>query len=114
MKAIFYLMAIASLLTFSSFTNETPGKSNTSNTTSIKGKIIDKQNGESLAGVKVFIEGTNSVTYTDFDGNFEFNHLDSNKDYSISTSLISYKKSTYKKSEINKEKNLTITLEHVK
>ncbi len=106
-------MAIISLLTFSSFKNETPGNTNSNTKTTIKGTIIDKCTGECLAGVKVCLDGTNIITYSDFDGNFEFNQINKDKEYSITSTLISYRSNKYIKTEKNKQKNITIKLEHV-
>jgi len=36
----------------------------------IRGKVSDKSTKESLAGIKVLIEGTSYYTYTDFEGNY--------------------------------------------
>jgi hypothetical protein len=61
----------------------------TNNVTKISGKVIDQSTGETLAGVKVFIEGTDNSVYTNFDGEFQIN-LDLNKSQEISIALISY------------------------
>ena len=63
--------------------------SDNSATTMITGTITDVFSGESLAGVEVKIEGTTLKTYTDFDGNFNFNNVKPG-DYKITTSYISY------------------------
>lgn len=36
----------------------------------ISGKVVDHLTGENLAGVKIQIENTNIVAYTDLDGNY--------------------------------------------
>jgi hypothetical protein len=38
--------------------------------TLINGKVTDRLTGENLAGVKITIQNTDIVSYTDFDGNF--------------------------------------------
>jgi hypothetical protein len=58
---------------------------------SINGKVVDITTGESLAGVKVVLEGTQHETFTDFDGNFSFINL-SMGEAKLSASLISYEK----------------------
>ncbi len=117
MKAIFYGIILSCIIILSSFKDETPKKNNSSAATKLKGTIVDKQNGEALAGVKVSLEGTTFVTYTDFDGNFEFNKLQNHNNFSISTELISYKKIKLNESDLNKKKsqtqNIKIELEHV-
>jgi len=55
----------------------------------ISGQIIDAQSKEGLAGVKVFIEGTQTFTFTDFDGNFSFPAVGDEK-VTISTDYVSY------------------------
>jgi len=58
----------------------------------LSGKIVDFTTGEALTGVKVKIEGSNVLTYSDLDGNFSFENLKPGK-YDIIASFISYKKS---------------------
>lgn len=60
---------------------------------SLSGKVVDLTTGESLAGVKVVLEGTQHETFTDFDGNFSFRNL-SVSEAKISASLISYEKTS--------------------
>jgi hypothetical protein len=61
------------LLTFVCFltTVATAGKDPV-NVTLLSGKIIDKQTGETLAGVKVQLKGTDKYCYTDMEGRFLF------------------------------------------
>ncbi len=59
-------------------------------TTMIQGTVVDQITGEALTGVKVLIEETNQIVYTDFDGNFAFNSLTTGE-YSIKVDYISYK-----------------------
>ncbi len=59
-------------------------------TVSLSGQVLDITTGEALAGVKVKMEDTNEISYTDFDGNFSFEGLIPGE-YKISTNLISYK-----------------------
>lgn len=60
--------------------------------TTVTGKVVDIISGESLAGAEVRIEGSNLVTYTDLDGNFNFSNIKSGT-YSIVVTFISYKNS---------------------
>ncbi len=69
-------------------------------TSVLSGKVIDKTTGESLAGVKVEVDGTNFVAYTDFDGNFAFQGIFPGT-YTVSTSLISYEKKIIKSIEVH-------------
>ena len=64
------------------------GKS--ASTTSLEGRVIDKNTGEYLAGVAVKLEGSDKVVYTDFDGNFKFASVKPGE-YHVSANMISYK-----------------------
>jgi protocatechuate 3,4-dioxygenase beta subunit len=57
--------------------------------TMLSGTIIDQITGEALAGVKVVIEQTNQVVYTDLDGNFVFPAVKPGQ-YNIDVNYISY------------------------
>lgn len=79
---------------------------------SVSGKVIDRNTGEPLAGVKIEINGVNANTYSDFDGNFYFKNIQPGN-YNISSKLISYKKDLV---DININKNtkeLRLVLESV-
>ena len=62
-------------------------------TATISGVITDSVSGEQLAGVEVKIEGTDTKTYTDFDGNFSFKGMVPGE-YKLVTTYISYEKTT--------------------
>jgi hypothetical protein len=70
-------------------------------TTSISGKVFDKITGETLAGVKVSINGTEKTVYSDFDGNFEISNIKPGN-HKITASYISYKE---------KEENINVDIE---
>lgn len=55
----------------------------------LSGSVVDEQSGESLVGVEVKLAGTDKKTYTDFDGNFNFENIKPGE-YKIETSYISY------------------------
>jgi len=67
---------------------ETPANSEIASTV-LSGSIIDQATGESLTGVKVILEGTNKVAYTDFDGDFSFSAVKPGK-YKVTVDYISY------------------------
>ena len=90
-------MVVAIVLTVNVFANdkkESVKKTESSNmemsTAMIQGAVIDQITGEALTGVKVSIEGTNEIAYTDFDGNFTFNSV-LKGEYNINVNYISYK-----------------------
>nr|WP_321450097.1 carboxypeptidase-like regulatory domain-containing protein [uncultured Carboxylicivirga sp.] len=77
--------------------------------TSISGTITDEVTGESLAGVKVILEGTEQVAYTDFDGIFTFDNIKKGT-YTLKSDYISYadKKTTV---DTQKDSKVSIKLE---
>ncbi len=61
---------------------------------SIKGVVTDSDNGESVIGCNILLEGTTIGAITDFDGNYEFKNIPEGT-YNITFSFISYNKSTH-------------------
>jgi hypothetical protein len=104
--------AILSFLMFALFTGimfadgnnpaDKPGK-----VMKISGQVIDQKTGETLAGVKVFITGTDKSVYTDFDGEFQI-ECDPTNQKELSFSLISYEGKNIK---LEKDGNLKISLD---
>lgn len=80
---LFYGIAIARQ------TGEPPASQAQANV-SLKGKVLDKETGETLAGVEILIPGTNLRTTTDLDGNFEINNLPTGN-ITLELKYISYK-----------------------
>jgi len=101
---------IAALFLFTLFTSvmlaDGTDPVNTGKVTKISGQVVDQKTGETLAGVKVIIEGMDKAIYTDFDGNFQV-ECDLNKSPQISIVLISYEA---KKVKIENSTDLKITL----
>lgn len=62
---------------------------NASATIMLSGSVIDQTTNEALVGVKVELEGTDQVTYTDFDGNYSFENVKPGT-YNVSASYVSY------------------------
>lgn len=93
MKAQILLLAALFLVASSTIANnknEVKEKENAANAiTSISGTITDEVSGESLAGVKIVLEGTDKVAYTDFDGIFKFDDV-SKGVYTMSVDYVSY------------------------
>ncbi|MCK9611861.1 MAG: carboxypeptidase-like regulatory domain-containing protein [Bacteroidales bacterium] len=69
------------------FTENNPSKN--IQKANVSGKVLDKQTGESLAGVLVMIEESGLKVYTDLDGNFLFQNVDPGT-YTFKVSYISY------------------------
>ena len=114
-KAIFSVLLSSLMLifvSFSSYSVNVPENDNSAET-NLQGKVIDKQTGESLAGVVIEVEGTNIKVYSDLDGNYTITGLKPGK-YTININFISYKKDL-KTIEVkdNENKNINILLEPV-
>ncbi len=115
MKKLFSIVIFFSFATFLMATaSERPeGDKNSNMTTSIAGTVIDETSGETLAGVTVSLEGIDQTVYTDFEGNFKFEGINPGE-YTIKTSLISYKVCTLKvKAELKKKNKVDLKLESV-
>jgi hypothetical protein len=104
MKKVIYFLLL--FIPFSLLANEGNEKLNYS---IVKGKITDYQTQEFLAGVEIKIEGTDIVTYSDFDGNFEISQLKPGK-YTFSISTVSYKVKQVYSVEIKKASNYNVNL----
>ena len=95
--------------------NEKEGKTavNSDNTATValSGTVLDSNSGELLVGVEVKIEGTNTKTYTDFDGNFSFDNMKPGE-YKLVANYISYKKCTETLKVDGKENQVKIKLEN--
>ncbi len=97
MKKRVFITTVALVLSISMFaSNEKENKESKKRpansevvSTVLSGSIIDQTTGESLTGVKVILEGTNKVAYTDFDGNFSFSAVKPGK-YKVKVDYISY------------------------
>ena len=78
-------------------------KKNNADVKKVSVQVIDKITGETLAGVKVAINGSDQVVYTDFDGIFQLEYKN-NSDLQISVSLISYENLVLKVGELDSGK----------
>lgn len=73
---------------------------NKENTCEVSGSVLDEHTGESLAGVKITIIESGKSTYTDFNGNYNFDNVKPGT-YSISVSYVAYNKITVSNVELN-------------
>lgn len=78
-------------------------------TSSICGKVQDMQTGESLAGVKVILSGTDKNVYTDLEGKFTIENVTPGL-YDITVSLISYDNSLIENLEVEPGQSEEITV----
>ena len=95
-KFVLSVLLIGSTL-FSMAANKESKTENTSTgnavLTELSGQVIDKNTNETLVGVKVSVNGTDMVTYTDFDGMYHFDNLKPGN-YNLTASYISYENKT--------------------
>ncbi len=80
---------------------------------SVNGTVVDLSSGETLAGVAVSIEGTDTKVYSDLDGNFTINNIKPGT-YNLVLSMISYKNSFVENVELlpNEKENLQVKLDN--
>ncbi|WP_167604812.1 carboxypeptidase-like regulatory domain-containing protein [Maribellus sediminis] len=91
--------------------NESKSKdTDTQATMVLTGSVVDGQSGESLVGVEVKLAGTDKKTYTDFDGNFNFENIKPGE-YKIETNYISYQQKAEKLTIATKENKIKIKLQ---
>lgn len=91
MKTILLSLALFLAVTNVDASNTKNEKTETAKSAAIEfsGVVVDNKTQEALAGVKVELEGTGMVAYTDFDGNYTFNNVEPG-DYQLVTSYVSY------------------------
>ena len=61
--------------------------------TMLGGQILDNETNEPLVGVKVVLDETREVVYTDFDGNYRFEKVPVGE-HTLKASYVSYDEST--------------------
>lgn len=114
MKKITSLLAI--LLMFVAVNaSSTPDNTNTpdapATTTMLSGVVTDAVTGEALAGAAVEIENTDIRVFTDLDGNFTIDHMQTGT-YSIKVKYISYEEKSLQEVNLKQAKsNLSIQLD---
>jgi len=100
------------MTTFSSFSLNEKDPGQNLQKASVSGKVIDRQTGESLAGVLVVLKNSNIRVYSDLDGNFTFENIEPGT-YTVEASLISYSADELKDvvCDAGKETRLTIEID---
>ena len=114
MKYLLTLFFSISILT-ATYADDLKSKSEAETNVAIllKGKVTDSNTGETLVGVQVKLAETDLKTYTDFDGNFEFEDVKPGE-YSITASYISYKENKIENKNIDLfTENLKLELEPI-
>ena len=104
------------MITFLGFTfagNDNNKDNNANNapvaSVSVAGTVVDFATGEALTGVEISLEGTDQKVYSDFDGNFSFEHINPGE-YNVVASFISYKNSLIENIDVSKTNNVSIKL----
>lgn len=72
--------------------------------TVLSGEVVDQLTHEALVGVKVTLEETDQVVYTDFDGKYTFENLNPGT-YNLTASYISYENNSLEDLELRLNKN---------
>mgnify|MGYP001545120098 CR=1 FL=1 len=93
MKRILAILLFSVLFVISLSANNDPSTSRM-----VSGKIVDKQTGETLAGVKVQIKGTNTFCYSDMDGAFSLSAPTSSE---VIIDMVGYESTTVKARELS-------------
>jgi hypothetical protein len=83
------------------------GNNEPSGTRLVSGKVIDKQSGEALAGVKIAVVGTDTYCYTDMEGNYML-PVTIKQVTEISVDLVGYAPLVIKSSDIGMESDLLL------
>jgi len=106
-KTIFIILAIVLTASTGLFANNEKGEDKNTETSEaapatsiLTGTVVDQITGEALTGVKISIEGTNQVVYTDFDGNFSFQSVKPGQ-YNLKVDYISYKANSLQEVKVN-------------
>ncbi|NLJ06878.1 MAG: carboxypeptidase-like regulatory domain-containing protein [Sphingobacteriales bacterium] len=94
-QTINFILAIIFLTNVVVFSANADGNEKNKNNQNVrvKGQVIDKNSGETLAGVQIKINGLNYTVTTDLDGNFSIPELQPGE-YTLELTYISYKNET--------------------
>jgi len=101
--------ALLSLLTCFVFSISMMAHNNEpSNGKLISGKVIDKQTGEALVGVKIQLNGTDTFCYTDMNGNYLLS-LPAKTEVEITVDMAGYAPLYLKSTETGLDKDLILS-----
>lgn len=76
---------------------------------SLKGKVVDAGNGETLIGANVFVVGTYKGAPSDINGNYEINDIKPG-DYTIRVTYLGYNEKQYNGIRIKKDQTTTLNI----
>jgi hypothetical protein len=104
MKKIAYFLSVISLgLVFNTSVYSEGVLPAPAAVSTVSGKVVDLNSGETLAGVAVSIEGTDTKVYTDLDGNFTIKDIKPGVYNLVFFCLILYLRNTSSEVEIVKD-----------
>lgn len=95
MKKLFLLLGFTLFLSAGMVATNEPGK-----LTLLSGKIIDKQTGETLTGVKIILKGTDKYCYTDMEGNFMLS-VSASGNAEVVIDMVGYEPATLKTAQLS-------------
>ena len=98
MKQLLLSLLFVGVVSFSFAGNskdKTETQVNNDQPATITGQVTDRKTNESLVGVKIMLEGTDKIAYTDFDGKYSIENVVPG-DYKLTASFISYNQTTEK------------------
>jgi hypothetical protein len=107
MKKLILSLLLVGMITGSFAENKkskNEGNSEAQMVTMLSGQIIDHETNEALVGVKVVLDETSEVVYTDFDGNYRFEKVPVGE-HSLKASYVSYNESTIGEVQVCSENN---------
>lgn len=107
MKKLFVSILLMGIVALASAGNNETKKETIAESTAVvalSGEVVDLLTHEALVGVKVTIEGTDQVVYTDFDGKYSFENLKPGK-YNLVASYISYENIAVEDLEVSLNSN---------
>jgi hypothetical protein len=94
-KKLIFLLSFTFFIMGSITANNDPG-----NVKLLSGKVIDKQTGEMLAGVKVQLKGTANYCYTDMNGAFSLTVVTAPTS-EVTIDMVGYEPTTFKAQELS-------------
>ncbi|HXU26777.1 MAG TPA: carboxypeptidase-like regulatory domain-containing protein [Bacteroidia bacterium] len=73
----------------------------------VSGKVLDKQTGETLTGVKIQVKGTDTYCYTDMEGNFILS-VNTNNTLEVVVDMVGYEQTTLKTQELSLSSDIVL------
>ena len=103
MKKLIFLLGLIFSLTTGLIASNDPNS-----TKLVSGKILDKQTGETLTGVKVQVKGTDTYCYSDMDGNFILS-VNAPNASEVVIDMVGYEQITLKTKELSSSSDIVLS-----